>query len=315
MMRADRISRDALGDEERGGLAKRCPRHDLEELAHHAAGDGLGLKVVVGDGRNQVVKPVVVTEGDEGEVVRDLETPLGEPTQNRQHIAGSRNDEGGGGMLEIEAAIEQVGDAVRFAASRIDGFIDDLRVFVKDDIRCVMEQVALDGSIIDHIAERTLTPGHAIEGAWFILHEARRRCGDAELTGLGLRMLDYMWERGWDDEFGGILYFRDVHGKPVQEYWQDMKFWWPQNEAIIATLLAYIQTGEEKYAGWHRQVHHYAHQHFHDPEHGEWFGYLHRDGRISVPLKGNQYKGPFHLPRMQWYCWQLLENRSRQSGL
>ena len=37
--------------------------------------------------------------------------------------------------------------------------------FVKDDIKCVMEQVAPDGSIIDHIDGRTLTPGHAIEGA------------------------------------------------------------------------------------------------------------------------------------------------------
>src|SRR5690606_32444755 len=47
--------------------------------------------------------------------------------------------------------------------------------FVKDDIRCVMEQVAPDGSIIDHIDGRTLNPGHAIEGAWFILHEAVHR--------------------------------------------------------------------------------------------------------------------------------------------
>jgi N-acylglucosamine 2-epimerase len=44
-----------------------------------------------------------------------------------------------------------------------------------------------------------------------------------------------------------------------------------------------------------------------DPEHGEWFGYLHRDGRISVDLKGNIWKGPFHLPRMQLRCWQLVE--------
>ena len=64
---------------------------------------------------------------------------------------------------------------------------------------------------------------------------------------LGCKMLDYMWERGWDKEYGGILYFSDVYNKPVQEYWQDMKFWWPQNEAIIATLLAYTMTGNEKY--------------------------------------------------------------------
>lgn len=179
--------------------------------------------------------------------------------------------------------------------------------FVKDDIKCVMEQVALDGNIIDHIDGRTLNPGHAIEGAWFILHEAKYRNNDKHLIDLGCKMLDYMWERGWDKEHGGILYFRDVYNKPVQEYWQDMKFWWPHNEAIIATLLAYLITGKEKYANMHKQVHDYSYKYFHDKEQGEWFGYLHRNGTIAQTAKGNLFKGPFHLPRQEWYCRQLLK--------
>ena len=189
----------------------------------------------------------------------------------------------------------------------IDTWIKEIETyFVKDDIRCVMEQVAPDGSIINHIDGRTLNPGHAIEGAWFILYEAMHRNNDSHLINLGCRMIDYMWERGWDKEQGGILYFRDVYDKPVQEYWQDMKFWWPHNETIIATLLAYLITGEEKYANMHRQVHEYAYHHFHDKQHGEWFGYLHRDGTVAQTAKGNLYKGPFHLPRQEWLCVQLL---------
>lgn len=180
--------------------------------------------------------------------------------------------------------------------------------FVKDDIKCVMEQVAPDGSIIDHIDGRTLNPGHAIEGAWFILHEAKYRNNDPHLIQLGCKMLDYMWERGWDKQHGGILYFRDVYNKPVQEYWQDMKFWWPHNEVIIATLLAYLMTGDQKYATWHKMVHDYAYSHFLDMQHGEWFGYLHRDGTIAQTAKGNLYKGPFHLPRQEWYCMQILKS-------
>lgn len=180
------------------------------------------------------------------------------------------------------------------------------RDFVKDDIECVMEQVAPDGSIIDHIDGRTLNPGHAMEGAWFILHEAKYRNNDKHLIELGCKMLDYMWERGWDKEHGGILYFRDVYDKPVQEYWQDMKFWWPHNEVIIATLLAHLMTGNEKYAAMHKQVHDYSYKHFHDKENGEWFGYLHRDGSIAQTAKGNLYKGPFHLPRQEWYCTKIL---------
>jgi N-acylglucosamine 2-epimerase len=189
----------------------------------------------------------------------------------------------------------------------IDRCIEEIRRwFVKPEIRCVMESVGPDGEIIDHFDGRTLNPGHAIEGAWFIMQEGRYR-NDDSLIRLGCDMLDWMWERGWDREFGGIFYFRDVYGKPVQEYWHDMKFWWPHDEAIIATLMAWLLTIEEKYARMHRQEHDWSHRHFADPEHGEWYGYLHRDGRVSTSLKGNLWKSFFHHPRMQWTCWQLLE--------
>ena len=120
-------------------------------------------------------------------------------------------------------------------------------------------------------------------------------------------MLDWMWKRGWDNEYGGILYFVGVDERPVQEYWHDMKFWWPHNEAEIATLLAWQLTGEERYAAMHAQVHDWSWQHFPDPEHGEWFGYLHRDGTVSNPSKGTLWKGPFHIPRMMLMGWQICE--------
>jgi len=86
-----------------------------------------------------------------------------------------------------------------------------------------------------------------------------------------------------------------------------MKFWWPHNEAIIATLLAYLLTGNSRYALWHDQVHRWSYEHFADPEFGEWFGYLHRDGTPSNHMKGSLWKSFFHFPRMQWICWQLLQ--------
>ena len=184
----------------------------------------------------------------------------------------------------------------------IDRSIAEIRKdFMKPDLEAVMECVAPDGSVINHFDGRLLNPGHSIEAAWFILHEARLR-NDADLKKTVLTILDWMWKRGWDEQFGGILYFRDVHDLPVQEYWQDMKFWWPHCEAIIATLLAYEMTGADRYAGWHKLVHDWSFQHFTDPECGEWYGYLNRDGTPSARLKGNMWKGPFHLPRMLWYC-------------
>lgn len=179
--------------------------------------------------------------------------------------------------------------------------------FLKPEFKAVLETAGTEGEFQDTFDGRLVCPGHAIEGAWFILHEAKRRGNDQRLREIGLQILDWSWEWGWDTEHGGILYYRDARKLPSTEYWHDMKFWWPHNEAIIATLLAYQLTGDEKYARWHSMVHDWAYAHFPDPNHGEWFGYLHRDGTVSTELKGNMWKGPFHLPRMQWYCWKLCE--------
>ncbi len=190
----------------------------------------------------------------------------------------------------------------------IDKWIAEIQSdFMNEEYKAVMETVGPKGEFIDHFDGRTLNPGHAIEGAWFILQEARLRNNNPELIKMGTTMLDWMWEIGWDKEYGGIMYYRDVKGLPVQEYWHDMKFWWPQNEAVIATLTAYEMTGNEKYANWHKMIHDWTFKHFPDNEHGEWFGYLHRDGRISITLKGNIWKGPFHIPRMYLMAWKTLE--------
>jgi N-acylglucosamine 2-epimerase len=197
----------------------------------------------------------------------------------------------------------------------IDHYVAEIRRYhMHPELATVLETVGPDGEFLDHFDGRTLNPGHAIEAAWFIMQEARERGNDPDLLQIGLTILDWMWERGWDREHGGITYFVDVKGLPVQEYWHDMKFWWPQNEAIIATLMAYRLTGDEKYARWHRMIHDWTYERFPDPDPkgGEWFGYLHRDGRLSSRLKGNTYKGAFHVPRMELICWQLMQEIKAQ---
>ncbi|HVJ83857.1 MAG TPA: AGE family epimerase/isomerase [Planctomycetia bacterium] len=189
--------------------------------------------------------------------------------------------------------------------SWIDRCVDEIeRLFVKPDLQCVMESVGSDGEIHDHFDGRLLNPGHALEGAWFILAEAQAR-DDSRLAKLGVRMLDWTWKRGWDHEQGGIFSFRDVYGRPVQECGHDMKLWWPHAEAMIATLFAWKLTGAPRFAEYHRKVFDWSFRRFGDPVHGEWFGYLHRDGRVSTPLKGNLWKSFFHLPRAFHVCQKI----------
>jgi N-acylglucosamine 2-epimerase len=208
---------------------------------------------------------------------------------------------------------ENIGDtSLDLMNSWIDRCIEEIEQdFCKEDLAVVMETVSPTGHIINSFDGRLLNPGHAIEAAWFILHEAKHRGGDAHLVSLGIQMLDWMWKRGWDEEYGGLYSFRGLHDRPVQEPGHDMKYWWPHTEAIIATLLAYQLTGDERHAERFRTVHDWSRKHFADPQHGEWFGYLHRDGTPALKLKGNHWKGPYHLPRMQWYASQLIDGECR----
>jgi len=208
--------------------------------------------------------------------------------------------------INVGQELRQVTDDP-FVNEWIDKSIENIeKYFLKEEFKAVLEMVGPNGEFYDTLEGRQLNPGHGIEAGWFILHEGKVR-NNEHYKQLGLKIIDYMWQWGWDKEYGGIIYFRDARNLPVTEYWSDMKFWWPQNEAIIATLLAYDVTKDEKYALMHQQIHDWAYQYFPDKEFGEWYGYLHRDGRIMTPVKGNFWKGPFHLPRMLYYCWQLLK--------
>lgn len=177
--------------------------------------------------------------------------------------------------------------------------------FLHPEYKALLEMVGPNGEFIDSLSGRLINPGHCIETAWFILEEAKYRGGDKRLIELGCKILDWSWDWGWDELYGGIINFRDCKGLPCQDYAQDMKFWWPQTEAVIATLYAYQMTGEKCYLKMHRQISDWMYAHLPDHEYGEWYGYLHRDGSVAQPAKGNLFKGPFHIPRMMIKGYQL----------
>ena len=177
--------------------------------------------------------------------------------------------------------------------------------FMHPEFNALLETVGSNGEFIDTINGRIINPGHCIETSWFILEEAKYRNWDKQLTDMALTILDWSWEWGWDKEYGGIINFRDCRNLPPQDYAHDMNFWWPQTEAIIASLYAYQATKDEKYLAMQRQVSDWTYAHFPDHEFGEWYGYLHRDGTVSQPAKGNIFKGPFHIPRMMTKGYEL----------
>lgn len=196
---------------------------------------------------------------------------------------------------------------------QIEKSIDAIRrYFIHPEYKALLEMVTPEGELIDTINGRVINPGHCIETAWFLLEEAKYRGWDEgygkAVKEMALQILDWSWEWGWDEEFGGIINFRDCKGFPAQDYSQDMKFWWPQTEAVIASLYAYEATGDTRYLEMHRLANDWAYEFLPDPVYGEWFGYLHRDGSVAQPAKGNLFKGPFHIPRMLIKSQMLIDN-------
>ena len=131
---------------------------------------------------------------------------------------------------------------------------------------------------------------------------------DAELLKKALNILDWSLELGWDKEYGGVYYFRDLFNRPCEQLEHDMKLWWVHNECLIATLAAYKLTDEQKYFDEFEKIHEYCFTHFADKECGEWYGYLHRDGTVSHTQKGSLWKGPYHLPRCLINVQKLLKS-------
>lgn len=198
---------------------------------------------------------------------------------------------------------------------RAQGCVDEIfRYHVHPELKCVLENVGPDGEArLDFTEGRIVNPGHDIEGVWFILEHAKRT-GQTELVAKAEEIFNWAIKAGWDEEYGGLLYFVDCLGLPPEAYEHDMKLWWPHDEILISSLMLYRDTGKEEYLDWFYKTLDYCKEHFSDPAFGEWYGYLRRDGLPTMPsTKGSTFKGPFHLPRMLTMCdtliGEILENK------
>lgn len=210
-------------------------------------------------------------------------------------------------LINVGSCIRKVVDDPKLT-QQIDESIEKLRkYFIHPEFKCLLETVGENGEFIDTNMTRTINPGHCIETSWFIMEEAKLRGWDKPMLDMALQVFDWSWDWGWDKQYGGIINFRDCKNLPPQDYSQDMKFWWPQCETIIASLYAYLGTGDEKYLYRHERISEWTYAHFPDAEYGEWYGYLHRDGTVAQPAKGNLYKGPFHIPRMMIKGYMLCQ--------
>ena len=203
--------------------------------------------------------------------------------------------------LNITSVLRRVDpDQAALYDQRAAQCVDEIfRYHYKPELGCTLENVGPNGEFRGEISEgRIVNPGHDIECSWFLMEDANRR-GDKAQYETAVKIFDQAAKAGWDPEYGGLLYFIDCLGNPPESYEHDMKLWWPHDELLIASMMIYRDTGDEAYLAWFEKTLEYCKTYFADEEYGEWYGYLRRDGKPTMPpAKGSTFKGPFHLPRM-----------------
>ena len=196
-------------------------------------------------------------------------------------------------------------------AAEVDRAMDEcmrtvMNDFVRPDDLIMRENIPAAGGDVDSFEGRLVNPGHTVEAMWFVMDLAHRR-GDHGMVERAVDVALNALAFGWDEEFGGLYYFRDRLGRPPQQLEWDQKLWWVHLEALVAMALAYAHTGREECRAWYDRVHAYAWPRFSDPAFGEWYGYLNRRGEVLLPLKGGKWKGCFHVPRALLLCWRIFD--------
>ena len=217
-------------------------------------------------------------------------------------------------LINVGSCIRKVINDPKLTQQIDDSIAKLEKYFMHPEFKCLLETVGMNGEFVDTNMTRTINPGHCIETSWFIFEEAKLRNWDKDMTDMALQIFDWSWDWGWDKQYGGIINFKDCKNLPPQDYSQDMKFWWPQCETIIASLYAYLATGDDEYIYKHQRISEWTYAHFPDNELGEWYGYLHRDGTVAQPAKGNLFKGPFHIPRMMVKAYSLCQEILKKEG-
>jgi len=182
--------------------------------------------------------------------------------------------------------------------------------FYDHDTGILFENVDVNGNFSDTMDGRLICPGTIVEGMWFIMDLADKR-GDKVLIEKASKIVLSTMEYAWDTEYGGLYYFMDYKSHPLQQLEGDQKLWWVHVEALISLLKAFHLTKKIEFWNWFVKVHDYTWKHFPDKEHGEWFGYLNRQGEINLSLKGGKWKGCYHIPRALYQCWRTLEKLSQ----
>lgn len=205
-------------------------------------------------------------------------------------------------VLEIEHILDP--ELVEQTIS--EGIDTVMNRFYHPELGVLLEYTGDGGTFSDSFEGRLVNPGHGLEAMWFMMDLADRK-QDQQLIQKAVEISLSLMDFGWDEQNGGIFYFKDVRGYPLLQLEWDQKLWWVHLEAMITMLKGFLHTGRPECWQWFEKLHAYSWQHFADTEYGEWYGYLNRKGEVLLPMKGGKWKGCFHVPRAFYQLFKTME--------
>lgn len=218
--------------------------------------------------------------------------------------------------LDHERSRELTDETIRCAS-------EVLHVFVGADGR-VCELISTEERLKDTILARHATPGHIFESMWFVMRTALQH-GRAEWIERACRSIAWAFEAGWDSEYGGVFRYVDreggrPHGVAGDEPYEalmmdtwDTKIWWPHAEALYATLVASMVTGDPRFRSLHTKLFEYVFRTFPNPDRtiGEWIQVRDRRGSPLDKVVALPVKDPYHILQDVLLMVELLHSGGR----
>lgn len=200
--------------------------------------------------------------------------------------------------------------------SLIDHCLENiLYVFAKDEHETLFEAVGKNGEYMDDDEGHITYPGHTFEACWASIYEGRRR-HDQSIIDRALKIFNWAYKWGHDEQYGGIYSYVDVKTKSPKQFdwnketnmnWSDKNFW-VNAEALAVTSTAFAETQDMQNFAKFKETSNWTYKHFFDEIYGEWYAELFRDGTIKLADKGTIWKAAYHVPRGIMITMQEFEN-------
>lgn len=132
-------------------------------------------------------------------------------------------------------------------------------------------------------------PGHQVEWTKLLLQLDQHRPAEWHRD-RAAALFDTAMDRGWDTEFGGLVYGYAPDGTFADSH----KYFWVHAEAFAAAWRLFTVTGNTRYRDDYHRIWQWSWDHLVDHEHGAWFRITSREGKWIEPFKSPAGKVDYH---------------------